>query len=79
MALNWAMLESNGRPVPLPTEQFLNVFHNVDVSSALADISNSATTLRATGNLYVSLQRVRLCPNTVGFSDSYASCAAIPR
>ena len=55
MALNWVMLKSDGSPVPLPGEAFVNMFFNTDVSVLVA-----AATLRASGAIYASHQRVCL-------------------
>ncbi|KAF8318201.1 hypothetical protein DL93DRAFT_2225940 [Clavulina sp. PMI_390] len=60
MALNWAMLESNGSPVPLPGEKFINVFRNADFSLAApsSESSSGPLSLRATGNVHVSAHRL---------------------
>lgn len=56
MALNWVMLESDGRPVPLPGEAFLNVFFN----TAVTVVVGASTPLRGLGVMYASQQRVCL-------------------
>jgi hypothetical protein len=57
MALNWVMLESDGRPVPLPGEAFINVFMNTAVSVV---VGAGAPLRAASGVIYASQQRVCL-------------------
>jgi len=69
MALNWVMLESDGSPVPLPGEAFVNIFFDTDVSVFVA----AATPLRASGAMYASHQRLVFVNNADATSSNPAS------